>query len=247
MRYICAIGFLALQMMFWSYGTDILPKLGIVPPLPSEKESAALSFGDNQLYFRQLGLTVQMSGDTFGRSTPLKDYDYPKLEKWFKFLDTLDNKSELMPSAAAYYFSRSQHPQDVKYVLNYLEDRSFKDPEYNWWWLSQAIYLANDVLKDKQRAIKIAHVLHEVKGDIPIWARQMEAFLQEDIGDKKAAKAIMCETFRTLGSGQNIEEKELDFMMVYFKHRLGLDQVKSEKEMAGKIKEIAQACGFASS
>jgi hypothetical protein len=244
MRYICAIAFVFLQIAFWSHGRDLLPKLGIVPNLPSEKEAAALSFGDTQLYFRQLGLNLQMSGDTFGRSTPLKNYNYKKVREWFEFLDTLDDQSNFMPSAAAYYFSRSQNHKDVTYILDYLEEHSFKDPEHNWWWLSQSIYLANDILGDKQRAIKIAHVLREVKADIPIWARQMEAFLREDLGDKKAAKAIMCETFKTLSNGKDVSDRELDFMLYFFKDRLNIKPNDSDKDISDKIGKIAKTCGF---
>ncbi len=126
--------FLVLQAMFWVKTYEIKPKLDIVPPLPSQQEMAALSFGDTQFYFRGLALNLQMAGDTFGRSTPLKDYNYPKLLEWFRLLDRLDedcippkkleecraSTSNYIPSVAAYYFSKSQHPKDAKYVLDYL-------------------------------------------------------------------------------------------------------------------------------
>lgn len=212
--------FVVLQLMFWQHTYEIKPKLDIVPHLPSKYETAALSFGDNQLYFRSLALNLQMSGDTFGRSTPLKDYDYPKLLEWFRLLDTLDYKSNFVPSIAAYYFSRSQNSSDVKYVLDYLEEHSYRDPEANWWWLSQSIYLANSVLKDKPRAIRIAAELRKVKAEMPLWARQMEAFLREDMGDKAQAERIMCETFRDAGHLKDAPKREQDFMIHFFEERM---------------------------
>lgn len=242
MRYAALICFFVLQVLFCQHAMKTLPQLGIVPPLPSEKEIAALSFGDRQLYFRGLVLNLQMSGDTFGRSTPLKDYDYPLLLEWFRMLDRLDAKSNSIPSIAAYYFSRSQDVSDVNYVLDYLEEHSLKDPEHNWWWMSQAIYLSNHVLGDKQRAIRIAHELGRVKEDIPAWARQMEAFLHEDLGDKRQATRIMCESFETMRKAKDIPEKELDFMLYFFKQRMGISDTDDSEDVEKKLQKIVDIC-----
>jgi hypothetical protein len=154
-------------------------------------------------------------------------------------MDTLDATSNYIPSMAAYYFSRSQNKSDVKYVLDYLEEHSVKDIEHNWWWLSQSIYLANEVLGEKERAIKIASKLREVKGEIPMWARQMEAFLREDLGEKDKAQDIMCEVFH---SAKNIPQKELDFMADFLFDRLGIKKTDSDEQMHNKLKAIANIC-----
>lgn len=228
--------FLILQVMFWYKTYEIKPKLDIVPPIPSKQEMSALSFGDKQFYFRGLALNLQMAGDTFGRSTPLKDYNYPKLLEWFRLLDTLDSKSNYIPSVAAYYFSRSQHPKDVKYIIDYLEEHSMRDPEANWWWLSQSIYLANSVLGDKQRAIKIADELHKVKTQIPLWARQMEAFLREDMGEKDKAEQIMCDTFSQAGHLKDAPKREQDFMIYFFETRM------KEALKHKTLEQVAELC-----
>ena len=228
--------FLCLQIGYWFRTYEIKPELEIVPPLPSKQEIAALSFGDSQLYFRGLSLDLQMAGDTFGRSTPLKDYNYPKLLQWFRTLDSLDDKSNYIPSVAAYYFSKSQHPQDVKYIVTYLEEHSMRDPEANWWWLSQSIYLANSVLKDHAWAIRIANELRMVKTKIPLWARQMEAFLREDAGDKNAAKDIMCDIVKNPDNLKDIPKREMDFMIYFFQQRL--------KVMTDHPGDFARICGF---
>ena len=245
----------ALQVLFWYQTVDIKPKLDIVPPLPSEKEVAALSFGDSQFYFRALAFNLQMAGDTFGRSTPLKDYNYPKLLEWFRLLDRLDENclppenpnncrastSNYVPSLAAYYFSKSQNNKDVKYVLDYLEEHSMRNPEANWWWLSQSIYLANSVLRDKPRAIRIATELHKIKADMPLWARQMVVFLREDIGEKSQAEEIMCETLLDYSTMlNNAPKRERDFMLYYFQTRMheaidykpGMSDEQEEKKMS---------------
>jgi len=194
-----------------------------------------MAFGDDQLYFRVQALNLQFMGDSWGRSTPLKDYDYKLVYRWMSFLDQFDPKSSFLPSSAAYYYSKTQRPSDVTYLLDYLEERSFKNPEDNWWWLSQSIYLANSILGDKQRAIKIAAVLRGVKKeDLPIWARQMEAFLREDLGETEQAADIMCDAIRNSKNFEDLPQHEIDFFIHFFNERL--------KTWKGKEDELIQYC-----
>lgn len=222
------------QIGFWYSVKDIKPFLEITPEIPTVKQTEAFSLGDRQFYFRAKTLELQMAGDTFGRTTALKDYDFPLLKKWFFYLDTLDEMSNFTPSIAAYYFSRTQHPKDVIYPLDYLEAHADKHPTEKWWWYSQAIYLANSVLGDKQRALEIATKLRKVKGDLPIWARQMEAFMQEDLGDKDSAEAIMCDVFANF---KDIPDMERNFMMYFFEERM---KTVKQKDM----KAIARRCAI---
>ena len=131
------ISALILQIMFWDSVKDIKPNLAITPEIPTANQTEAFSLGDHQAYFRIKTMELQMAGDTFGRTTALKDYDFPLLKKWFFYLDTLDSKSNFTPSIAAYYFSRTQNPPDVIYPLDYLEAHADIDPANKWWWYSQ--------------------------------------------------------------------------------------------------------------
>ena len=91
---------------------SVLPRLEIVPDVPSINTIRIMSLGDEQFYFRILALQLQNSGDSFGRFTALKEYDYAALSKWFYLLDELDYKSNYIPSLAAYYYSNTQKVED---------------------------------------------------------------------------------------------------------------------------------------
>jgi hypothetical protein len=225
-----------LQVGFWEKTYMNLPQLGILKPVPSNLEAEALSFGDKQLYFRAQALNLQFMGDTWGRSTPLKDYDYKEVYKWLSFLDKYDPKSDILPSAAAYYYAKTQRPSDVRYLLDYLEERADKDLEANWWWLSQSIYLANSVLQDRPRAARMAAKLRSVKADIPIWARQMEAFVQEDLGDKEKSADVMCEVIRNYKNFESLPKEEIDYFVYFFQERL--------KTWKGKENELIEYCAM---
>lgn len=206
------------QIVFWFYTKEIKPEMEVVPPVPGETEVQALSFGDTQFYFRVLTFQIQNYGDTFGRFTALKNYDYHKLSMWFYLLDSLDRESNSIPAIASYYYSQTQHTPDVRYVIDYLVDHSEHDLQKNWWWMAQAVYLANHRLNDKKLALKLAYKLAATPGEIPLWARQMPAFIHEELGEKEEALAIIMGIAKDI---DKLEPGEINFMNYFIKDRLG--------------------------
>lgn len=210
--------FLALQIALWTQTKGYKPNLAIVPDVPNELSVKAISLGDEQFYFRTLAFQLQNAGDTFGRFTALRDYDYNKLYHWFTLLDTLDSRSHFVPSLASYYYSQTQNTPDVKYVVQYLEENAEKDLYNKWWWMGQAVYLANNKLKDKEWALKLAYKLASTpRNDIPLWTKQMPAFIHEQRGEEEQALNII---EGILNNVDNIDQGELNFMTYFVKDRL---------------------------
>lgn len=213
---------LVLQIALWFQLRPLRPNLAVVPPLPTERMVKALSFGDTQLYFRLVAFRLQNAGDTFGRNTPLKNYNYADLERWFLLLDNLDARSQFVPSLAGYYFSQSQEAKrDVPYIIRYLEQHYDRDPQAKWWWLNHAIYLANYRLKDKDLALRLAYKLGTSPANVPLWARQMPAFIHEQRGEKEQAYAIIQNILKTQ---HDLSDDELRFMNIFLKDRLKMLQ-----------------------
>lgn len=215
------------QCYFWDQTHDIIPDMSIVPQVPGEVTVKATSFGDEQTYFRLLALQIQDAGDTFGRFTSLKQYDYKKLYRWFMLLDTLDNTSDYVPSMATYYFGQTPNTDDVKYVVDYLVEHAKGRVETKWWWVTQAIYLSNHKLHNKQRAMAISGMITGVRG-IPIWVQQMPAFIFEQAGEMDAAYAIMNSIME---HEKDIKPGEFNFMRYFVQERLQrLDEMQNEKQ-----------------
>ena len=179
--YIPLAACLGLQLAFWNQNRTVFPKLDIVPPAPMPQMGPMLSFGDNEFFFRGLALNIQNFGDMFGQFTPLKNYDLDQMAKWFTVMDGLDARSNMAPAMAAYYFSQTQHPADVRYMVDYIYTHASKNVEHKWWWLVQAIYLAQHKLKDMDLAMKMAAPL--VNPAVPAWAQQMAAVVHEKRGE----------------------------------------------------------------
>jgi len=220
MRFIRQYGllllFAGLQLGFWQMTRSKLPDMGIVPDVPGKTAVKALSFGDEQFYFRVLALDIQNAGDTFGRFTELYKYDFKKLYAWFTLLDSLDNDSDYIPFLASYYFSQTQHVPDTRYVVDYLYEHSKDRPSKNYWWLSQAAYIAEHKLKDRELALKVATPL-EHADDAPFWARQLPAFVHERRGEMDDAARII-ENIEA--HTKDIPDAELRFMTYFVNERI---------------------------
>lgn len=222
------LALVACNVLFWCFTRQLRPELEVVPPVPGREELAIVKMGDDQLYFRHLALTMQNLGDTYGRFTALRDYDMGRLAEWFRMLDTLDHRSDMMPAMAAYYFSQTQKKEDVRPLVEYLYDHATADIKHKWWWLLQAIYLAQHKLGDMDLAAKVAAPL--VNKDVPIWAQQMAAVVHEQRGEMEDALAIM-ETIKN--NAENIPERDLKYMVYFVKERLKrLDRLKDFQGVA---------------
>jgi len=219
-KFFCEYGlllvFLGLQLCFWDITRSKLPDMGIVPDVPGRVAVKALSFGDEEFYFRLLALDIQNAGDTFGRFTELYKYDFKKLYAWFTLLDSLDNESDYMPFIASYYYSQTQYVPDVRYVVDYLYQYSADRPEKKFWWLAQAVYLAQHKLHDNELALKMAQPL-EHADNAPYWVRQLPAFVHESRGEMQDALRIID---HIQANSKNIPDGELKFMTYFVKERL---------------------------
>ena len=161
-----------------------------VPPTPTAMRAEAL--GDGQFAFRARSLQLQHLGNLGGRIVPYKDMDYARLERWFRRLDALDARSDVVPMSAALLFGGTQTPADVRHVTAYLADHVRRDPGRKWRWMTHAIYLARYKLDDNAHALELARELagFEAPG-IPGWARNLRVLVLADMGRTQAARALV--------------------------------------------------------
>jgi hypothetical protein len=215
---LCFVG----QFIFWFKAEKIKPDIHLVPPLPSLSSVKAFSFGDEQFYFRILALRIENAGDSFGRFSALKNYDYDKLYQWFKILDSLDNRSIYVPTLAASYYSQTQKKEDTKYIVQYLDEFASRDIDKYWWWMVQAFYIANSTLKDYTTSLEIAYKLSKNKNEAaPIWTKQLPAFVHAKLGKDCTAFLFISKIIEEDQSGERkIKPDEIAFMRYFIKQRL---------------------------
>lgn len=210
---------LVLNIAFWLSVRDYQSRWGNVPPAPPKSSAASSGLGDVSLAYRSIGLMLQNLGDTGGRVTSLKDYDYNMLTTWFFIQHHLDPHSNYTPYLAAYYYSATQDPKAYYPVLDYLEKVGLSAEDEKWRFLAHAVYLARFVIDDKERALELANKLAaHPKPDLPAWTRQMPAFVMTQQGDKKAAYALLLEILKS--SAETLHPNEITNMRYYICDRV---------------------------
>lgn len=203
----------------WFYARDKQAVWTNVPPVPSAQAGQALMLGDAQMAYRAAGVVLQNLGDTGGRSTALRDYDYQRLGRWFSRMDEWDHRSDFMPFLAAYYYGATPATEDLPPVVNYLAFVG-EDPQgEKWRWLAQAIFLARYRMGDLNEALRLSHRLAAMWHEgMPGWAEQMPAFVMMAKGDKEAAYELM---MRLLTSEvDKLHPAEIYFMKDYICTRI---------------------------
>lgn len=219
---------IALQVLVWLQIRSEQARWLNVPPVPGENGAVAFALGDRQFAYRTIGVMLQNLGDTGGRTTSFKDYDYDRLTGWFNLADKMDPHANFVPMLAAFYFSSADDPAQIAPLAEYLH-RVGNSPEgQRWRWLAQAVYLARYKMNDFDKAYFWAQELASIpRDDMPAWTKQMPAFVRNAQGDKQAAYDIMIEMMR---SGQNkLPREEMNAMQYYICKRI-LDEAQAKND-----------------
>jgi len=201
---------LAGHLAFWQKTAELRADTEIIPVPPSRLAVAAMAFGDREGLYRVLAHELQDFGDTGGRVTPLLNYDYDRVQTWLRVLDGLDERSDYTLALAGYLFGQIPDPQRAGMMAAYIARRAMADPVRNWHWLAYAVFIARHRAKDTPMALGIARELASIRDpSLPVWTRQMPAFVLAGVGDNEAARDLMG---AILGSAQDISPEERNFM-----------------------------------
>lgn len=210
---------IAAHISVWLHVRDVRGQWLNVPPIPSETGVTTSTLGDKQFAYRLIGIMLQNLGETGGRNTAFKEYNYEDLSSWMMLADKLDPQSHFTPFLAAYYYGASNEADQLEPLVDYLAVVGVRPGGERWRWLAQAIYIARWQMKDLDKALLLARRLAGLsEPDMPAWTRQMPAFILNAKGDKKEAIAIMLEILRS--SAEKIHPNEVNFTRDYICNRL---------------------------
>jgi len=101
--------------------------------------------------------------------------------------------------------------QRSRAALDFVYRQFLRDPARRWPWLAHAALIAKHRLKDLPLARMYARALeqHTARVPLPLWARQMEIFILEDMNELEAARIMIASW---LQSGQLDDPAELRFL-----------------------------------
>jgi len=176
---------LAAQIAWQAVRQAGAPPATDLAPAPGAQALRLASFGEPEAASRLVMLHLQ--------SYDLQGLDYRRLVDWLDSVLELDPRSQYPLFAAARVFAETADPARSRLALDFVHRQFLRDPNRRWPWLAHAALLAKHRLKDLPLARGYAQALdrHTSARDVPLWARQMEIFILEDLNELEAAKIMI--------------------------------------------------------
>jgi len=174
-----------------------------LPPAPRAVALRLASFGEAPAASRLSMLYLQ--------AFDLRTLDYSRLTAWLRALLELDPRGPYPLFAAARVYAEIRDPARSRLMLEFVYEQFLLDPNRRWPWLAHAALLAKHRLHDLPLARRYAAAIdrHTTAADVPLWARQMEIFILEDMNEIEAARIMLG---GLLASGKITDPAEAAFL-----------------------------------
>jgi hypothetical protein len=176
-----------------------------------------VSLGDPLALARFLNLWLQVFDNQPGISVPFRELDYTRVRGWLNASLELDPRGHYPLLAAARLYGEVPDPAKQRQMLDFIYEKFLEAPNERWPWLAHATLIARHQLHDQPLALKYAHSLADrtTGSQVPHWARQMEIFVLEEMGETEAAEILIG---GLLQSGQINDPHEFRFLTDRLKH-----------------------------
>ena len=173
-----------------------------------------------------LALYLQAFDTQPGVSIPFRDLDYRNIVQWLDRIVVLDPFSAYPLLLASQVYSQVPDRAKQRIMLDFIFRKFHDDPVRRWRWLAHASIVAKHRLDDPQLALTYARALATEANDpsVPSWAKQMQIFLLEDLGEHEAAKILLG---GLLASGTVTDAHEARFLLERLK-ALESDEISSK-------------------
>lgn len=164
-----------------------------LPPAPRAEVLRLASLGEPQALARLLMLYVQAFDSGGENARPYRRLDYRRLIGWLESIVALDPRAQYPLFCAARIYAENADPARMRLMLDFLYREYFADPNRRWPWLAHAALLAKHELKDLPLARRYAVAIdrHTTAADVPLWAKQMEPFILDDMGELEAERIMI--------------------------------------------------------
>jgi len=179
-----------------------------LPAAPSVQALRLVSAGEPAALARLAMVWLQAFDSRGGNAVPYQHLDYERLVGWLRAILAADPRSEYPLFAASRIYAENPDPAKVRRIFDFIYEEFATDPNRRWPALAHSALLAKHRLHDLPLALRYASAIEREATDasIPLWARQMEVFILEDMDELEAAK-IMLGGMLAAGHIRNPEER----------------------------------------
>lgn len=184
---------LAAQLAWQAARPTPAPAASDLPPAPAASSLRLAAFGEPEALARLAMLYLQSFDLRAGNALPYRRLDYARLEQWLGTIESLDPRSEYPLFAAARVYAEVDDPARCRTMLEFVYREFLLDPNRRWPEMAHAALLAKHRLNDLPLARRYAAAVQKYTTDprVPLWAKQMEIFILEDMNELEAAKIML--------------------------------------------------------
>ena len=202
---------LAAQIAWRTLQAPSAPRAADLPPAPSAQALRLASFGEPNALARVMMLYLQAFDSGAGNTQPYRRLDYGRLVGWLDAILALDRRSEYPLFTASRIYAENADAAKSRLMLEFIYRQFFVDPDHRWQPLAHAALLAKHRLHDLPLARRYAAAIDRYtrSPDVPLWARQMQIFILEDMNELEAARIMLG---GLLASGQIRDPAEARFL-----------------------------------
>jgi len=170
-----------------------------------------VSLGDPIPAAKWAMLWLQAFDNQPGVSIPLKDLDYDRVSEWLNLILELDDKIQYPLLAAIRFYAEVSDENKQRKMIHYVSEKFLENPNQRWPVMAHAVYIAKHRIKDQQLALECANLIRQYAtgANVPYWAKQMEIFVLEDMGELESAKVLIG---GLLESGELKDPHQIDFL-----------------------------------
>ena len=179
-----------------------------LPVAPAAWLLRIASFGEPELAARVAMLYLQAYDLRGDNAVPYQRLDYARLMGWLRAIVETDPRSDYALFSAARIYAENPDTYKCRAVLEFLHESFKLDPDRRWPWLAHAALLAKHRLRDLPLALRYARAIDREVRDpsAPLWAKQMQVFILEDMNELEAAKVMLG---GLIASGRVTDKNEL--------------------------------------
>ena len=164
-----------------------------LPPPASAQALRLASFGEPAALARLAMVWLQNFDSRGDNDIPYQQLDYARLAAWLHAIQATDARSGYPLFVAARVYAENPTPAKARLMLEFIAREFDADPNRRWPALAHAALIAKHRLKDLPLARRYASMVQRLATDesVPLWARQMEVFILEDMNELEAAKVML--------------------------------------------------------
>jgi len=184
---------LAAQLALQTARPPATPAAGDLPPPPGSAALRLASFGEPEAGARLAMLYLQSYDFAGTNAIPYRRLDYQRLIGWLRAILELDPRSQYPLFSAARVYAETEDAARSRLMLEFVHAQFLHDPNRRWPWLAHAALLAKHRLHDLPLARRYAQAVQQraTARGVPLWAKQMEIFILEDMNELEAARIML--------------------------------------------------------